>query len=115
TCSGCKGCYPWGSNRYVGWTHQPAGRDRQRRLPPPSRQQFPLTPLSARTRRSPVSKHSYRRLAIVAGTALALGPIAPAMAPPLDAGSNGSAPVDIPRRPPPTLPPLPPAGLPRTP
>jgi len=58
-----------------------------------------------------VSKHSYRRLAIVAGTALAVGSMAPAMAAHVDAGSNGSATVDISGGTAPTVPTILPAGF----
>ena len=58
-----------------------------------------------------MSKHSYRRLAIVAGTALAVGSMAPAMAAHVDAGSNGSATVDISGGTAPTVPTILPAGF----
>jgi hypothetical protein len=42
-----------------------------------------------------VSKRSYRRLALVAGTALAVGSMAPALAANVSAGGSGSASVDL--------------------
>jgi hypothetical protein len=58
-----------------------------------------------------VSKRNFRRLAVVAGAAVAVGSMAPAMAASVSGGSDGSATVDISGVTAPTLPTVLPAGF----
>jgi hypothetical protein len=79
------------SIRRLGHITQPARVGSNGCLPPSGRKSLTR---SVQQGESPVSKRSFRRLAVVAGAALAVGSMAPAMAVRIDAGAGAEAEID---------------------